>query len=171
VSSQIITPGPSEILAAMALLAERKGTGVFPYQWIFPGPSARPVIAEGIVAPSIVPGQVLVVVEYDVPTGERFVLDGVVFQYLNGNTWVEGSGTILWNLVVNSAGDRTVEWFVNVASRRGSNITGPYPVPKTLEFAPRDILQITATFSGAGVTNGLLLAQIVGHTYPNSEAL
>ena len=174
-SSEIIAPGGSLVMASRALEAPERGLGVFPYQWIFPGPNARPVIARAVATPPAPAGQSVQLMSYAVPTGERFCLTGVIFGYL-ANDWVEGSGSLLFTLSVVGASTRPVEWLNGVDTRLGiSPVQGlaagwkPYPVPSRLEFNQRDLLVLTVQ-TVSGTYTGKLVAHLVGHTYPDSES-
>lgn len=186
-SSTIITPGPSLIQAAQALEVIQRGSGKFPYQWIYPGPNARPVVATGILTvpgppiPAIPKGTSADVVTYAVPTGERFSLRGVVFAVLSGTALAADNSNFNWSLIVRGAATRTVEGFAKLTVPFGSVNNGaggdnqvrvPFPLPGTLEMNQRDTVAIIVTVTNnAGLASTVILAQLWGHNYPNSEAI
>lgn len=168
-SGKVITPGPSLVEAANAMTSKRRLAGAWPYQWMFPGPHSKDVDVPGNVVLPDAPGQATVLT-YTVPEGLRFTLRGIVFQY-SGDNWVQGSGSILWTLTVASGGTRNVEGFVDVATQRGS-VINPFPILGRLEFQSLDFLSITVSNVSLAVTpaSSPVSAQLLGWTYPNSEA-
>ena len=170
---QIIKPGSDLIQAARALSDPKRLLGTFPYQWIFPGPHSRQVLAnQAIPLPAAGAGAVQILT-YQVPSGLRFSLRGIVFAFF-GTGWNEGVAPGLsFTLQVQAAGIRQVDFLNNVTTHLGSP-DFPYPIMGRLEFAPLDILIVTVTNAvGSGIAAGppnTAVAHLVGHTYPNSEA-
>jgi hypothetical protein len=170
---QIIRPGRDLISAARTLEDPKRLLGSFPYQWIFPGPHSRQVLANQTLPlppAGTGPQQVLT---YQVPDGLRFSLRGVVFAFF-GTGWNEGTSTqLIFTLQVQAAGIRQVDFLNNVTTHLGSP-DFPYPILGRLEFAPLDILIVTINNqTGSGIAAGppnTVVAHLVGHTYPNSEA-
>lgn len=169
--SGIIKTGASLIEAARGLETQRRGAGVWPYQWLFPGPNARPVNAGAGVTVPLLGGGNNTVVQYQVPEGFRFSLRGVVVGFL-GSGWTEGSTDFEFSLQVLAAGSRNVEYLNNVRSHLGS-LESPYPILGTSEYDPLDLLQWVCLESGvvAPSASNFLFAQIVGWEYPLSEAV
>lgn len=172
---QVIQPGPSTIEAAGALEDRRRLVGRYPYQWIFPGPNSRHVLA-GANSAQPVPagaGSLVTVVIYEVPDGLRFSLRGIVFGF-DGTGWQEGTQTgLAFTLQVQAAGTRNVDFLANVTTHLGSP-DQPYPILGRLEFAPLDTLVVIVTNLTGQVAAGppnVVFAHLVGHTYPNSEVM
>ncbi len=168
-SSSIIQPGPSLVKASRALENPRRLAGRWPYQWIFPGPNSRQVLANNtITVPAA--GAPATVLSYQVPDGLRFSLRAIVFGFF-GTGWNEGTPTGLsFTLQVVASGTRNVDFLQNVTTHLGSP-DQPYPILGRLEFAPNDVLNVLVTNGGAvGHTlPNVALAHLVGHTYPNAE--
>jgi hypothetical protein len=168
---QTIAPGRGLVTAAELLASPKRALGKWPYQWLFPGPNSRHVLANSSVA---IPAatHTSVVLTYQVPDGYRFSLRAVVFGFF-GAGWNEGTATGLsFTLDVQAAGTRNVDFLTNVLTHLGS-ADQPYPILGRLEFAPNDLLQVNVT-NGGGVTTGasqIAFAHLVGHTYPNSEVV
>jgi hypothetical protein len=166
---EIIAPGRGLVTAAELLTSQKRALGKWPYQWLFPGPNAKHVLANSTVA---IPGaaSTAVVLSYQVPDGYRFSLRAIVFGFF-GAGWNEGTATGLsFTLLVQAAGTRKVDFLSGVLTHLGS-ADQPYPILGPLEFAPNDLLEVTVT-NGGGVTTGasqISFAHLVGHTYPNSE--
>jgi hypothetical protein len=165
----IVRPGRDLVKAAGVLEDPARVLGTYPYQWMFPGPHSRHVLANGsIPVPTLAAGSTNILV-YQVPDGWRFSLRGIVFAFF-GTGWDEGSGTLLFTLSVQAAGTRKVDFLMNVATHLGS-ADFPFPILGRLEFAPNDTLVVSVVSDGT-VTAGLpnsVTAMLLGHTYPNSE--
>jgi hypothetical protein len=155
----------------MALESPRRALGKWPYQWLFPGPNSRHVLANAAFKVVTSPAT-NVILSYQVPDGLRFSLRGIVFAFF-GTGWNEGDPAGLsFTLQVLAAGTRNVDFLQNVLTHLGS-ADQPYPILGRLEFAPNDTLQVLATNGGnvAPATTNYVAAQLVGHTYPNSETV
>ena len=138
--------------------------------WLIPGRLSTAVIAVGTLP--IPAGGTSTVLEYTVPQGLRFTLRGVVVSVVDpSNTWVQGSGSLLFQLLcVGTGGTRVVENFEAVITPRGSSVV-PYPVLGRCEFIETDLLRWTVTASGV-VTPGLpqlAICHLLGWTYPISD--
>lgn len=168
---KIIQPGPSLVEAGRALEDPRRQVGKWPYQWLFPGPNSRQVLANGTsVAPTS--GTPQTPLSYTVPDGYRFSLRAIVFFY-NGTLWHEGTATGLsFSLIDQAAGSRAVDFLANVLTHLGTP-DQPYPILGRLEFAPTDVLTVVVSNGGGFVPAGTdtVVAHLVGHTYPNSEVV
>ena len=167
---EIIKPGRSLVEAARAIDNPRRAVGKYPYQWLFPGPNSRHVLANGTLPVPVI-GATALVLSYQVPDGERFSLRAVVFNF-EGTGWNEGTATGLsFTLMVQAAGTRNVDFLQNVLTHLGSP-DQPYPILGRLEFSARDILQVSVTNNGvAPAASNVAVAHLVGHTYPNTEAV
>jgi hypothetical protein len=170
--STVIQPGRSSTVAGQALENPRRLLGRWPYQWLFPGPNSRHVLANAA-EPLPASGVTVQVLSYQVPDGLRFSLRALVFGF-NGAGWTEGTPTgISFTLQVQAAGTRNVDFLAGVVTHLGS-ATQPYPILGRLEFAPLDVLVVLATNLGGQVPAGPpnnVFAHLVGHTYPNEETI
>lgn len=170
---RILVPGRSTVEAAQALENPRRLVGKWPYQWLFPGPNSRHVLANASVPVPNGAGSFVTVVSFQVPDGWRFSLRGVVFGF-NGTGWNQGTANGLsFTLVADSAGPRNVDFLQGVTTELGSSLQ-PYPILGRLEFEPLDILSVVLTNVGGVVAAGppnSVYAHLVGHTYPNSEVM
>ena len=168
---KIIAPGPSLVQAARALQTTRRGFGVFPCQWIIPGPNSRHVLATDGVAMPAAYGAPATVLTYTVEQGFRFSLRGIFFNSTSPD-WNVGSGDVIFDLaVIAGTGPRKVDYFFGVKMPLGSPVS-PFPILGRLEFAELEQLQLTVT-AVATVTlgAGFAFGGLVGHTYPESEAI
>lgn len=170
---QVIAPGRSLIRAASAIASPSAQLGAYPYQWLFPGPHSAPVFENGQVT---LPDEntTAQILSYEVPAGLRFVLRGVVFSFFtSGTPWVQGSGTLSFSLLVAGAGTRLIQFYNNVQTALG--FPGiPSPVLGRLEFAPGEFVNANITNNGLTVddpADQFCVAQLFGHTYPESEML
>lgn len=169
---RIIKPGPSLVQASRALERRERGAGAWPYQWLYPGPNSRQVLATAQI-PSPHPGVAITPIGlgYQVPEGLRFSLRGIVFGFA-GTGWVEASGALLFTLQITSSGGmRNVDFLANIATRLGSSAL-PYPILGRLEFDSLDVLNpLVLNVSVPFLATNFVFAHLVGHTYPNSEAV
>jgi hypothetical protein len=169
--SEVIRPGRDLVTAARALEDPRRMLGKYPYQWLFPGPHSRQVLANNSIALPNMGAGLTPIIKYQVPDGWRFCLRGIVFAFF-GTGWNEGVGDLTFNLAVQAAGTRNVDFLVSVKTHLGSP-DFPFPIMGRLEFAPLDVLIASVTnvtgAVGAGPPNAAT-AILVGHTYPNSES-
>lgn len=168
-SSRILTPGPALVQGARALEDPKSSIGTFPYQWLFPGPHSRQVLANNTI-PITGPGNTDAILDgagYQVPDGMIFSLRGVVWGFI-GTGWQEGSNQLVFNVIVIAAGTRKVDFLNNWKTHIGS-LESPYPMLGRLEFAPLDVVQVTVT-NTAGPASGFAFAHLIGHTYPQIEA-
>lgn len=168
----MLTPGPGLIEGARALGSPKRRLGVYPYQWQYPGPNARPVREEGAVDMPEEYGSPAVILQYRVPTGMRFSLRGIVTGSQSPD-WNIGSGDLLFSLsIANSVGDRPVEGYNRMIFPLG-NLQLPWPIVGRLEFESLETLVLSVT-PVAGVTlgaeGGLNQGILVGFIYPNGEA-
>ena len=170
-TKRILVPGPSLVEAASALENPRRIIGKWPYQWLFPGPNSRHVLANDAEPVPAHSGGTVNLINYQVPDGWRFSLRGIVFGF-NGTGWNEGTATGLsFTLVCNSAGPRNVDFLQNILTHLGS-ADQPYPILGRLEFEPLAQLYVVVENIGTVVAPGppnTVYAHLVGHTYPNSE--
>jgi hypothetical protein len=167
---QIITPGPALVEAGRALESPQRLLGRYPYQWLQPGPHSKPVRAAGSVSIPDGYGQPSVILTYQVPQGERFSLRALVMDS-NSPDWTEGSGDLVFSLMVTTIGARPVDYFGSVNTRLGNSAL-PWPLyDGRLEFQSLDVLQMSVTaVSGITLGAGFAFGMLIGHTYPNSEA-
>lgn len=165
---KIFPAGPAEVEAARALATPRRALGIFPYQWLFPGPHSKQVLANASI-PLAGPTFSNDILTYTVPDGMIFSLRGVVIGCLDP-TWVEGTIALTFTLTVTAAGTRNVDFLQNINTRLGS-LVSPYPLLGRLEFAPNDVLTWSVLDDATGPAAGqIVFAHLVGHTYPQSEA-
>ena len=158
--------------AAGAMADPERMLGEYAYQWLYPGPNSRPVFENGVIPlPDISGGSPVSaqVITYQVPDGWRFSLRGIVLDFI-GSGWVEGSGDLVFNVEVQAAGIRNLEFLGNVKTVIGSRVDGPYPILGRMEFAPLDILVVNVTNNAvANIGTQFVTAHLVGHIYPNSQ--
>lgn len=117
-------------------------------QW--PGPDSQYVpVVQSIVTPAS--GVLTQVLEFDVPAGNCFVMDGYRHSAsISGNAFTDGSGDILWTISVNSpiaAGSNPfagygLPYMTNMADQRGSQL-GPWPMLCHMVFNPYDQIRYT----------------------------
>lgn len=175
-TGSIIRPGAALIRAAQETLASPEhAEGLWPFQWLYPGPNSRMALPNGAVAipPILTPATTAqaVVFEYQVPEGFRFSLRGVTMNAFAAD-WNPGSGQISFTLLVKySTGPRNVE-FLSATSIGIGTFEKPYPLEGRLEFAPLDVLQVVVTNNSISTPAAADFAYAIlqGFTYPNSES-
>lgn len=171
---KVIQAGPSLIQAGRALTNDpRKSIGRYPYQWLFPGPHSKKVLAgPDQICTLTGPGNTDLVMSYTVPDGMVFSLRGVVVGYLPGpaaSVWMEGSNQLVFTLRVTAAGTRNVDFLANIRTHLGS-LESPYPILGRDEFAPLSVLTWSVTNTGGPAAGNFAFAHLVGLTYPQVEA-
>ena len=168
---EVFRPGRGLMQAAGAMADPERMLGQYAYQWLYPGPNSRPVFANAVIPlPDASGGPVTSqVLTYQVPDGWRFSLRGIVLAFI-GSGWNEGSGDLAFNVEVQAAGIRNLEFLGNVLTHIGSLDDGPYPILGRMEFAPLDILVVNVTNSAVAIVGTqFVTAHLVGHIYPNSQ--
>jgi hypothetical protein len=174
---QIIKPGPDLVEAGRALQTTRRGFGVFPYQWMFPGPNAKAVDVNFSV-PVPAPGNTVDIVPagkiaYQVAEGMRFSLRGLAVGFLGtAADFRPGTNDTVFTLQVRtSAGNRNVEYFQDFSFNKGSTVQ-PWPVIGPLEFESLDTLVWTAANNATPNTAGnVYFGILLGYEYPLTEAI
>lgn len=165
---QLSRVAPEMVRAGDAAMRGRTA-GRWPYQWLYPGPNSRHVLARGSVAtPDF--GGVATVVTYTVPEGWRFSLRGVVVDGSQVSNWIPGSGDMVFNLIASGAGLRDVDFLQNVLTPLGSAVI-PWPILGRLEFESNETLTwevSTVVNVGVGAPN-FASCFLLGHIYPNNE--
>lgn len=173
IKTRILVPGRSQVAAAEALESPRRLVGKWPYQWLFPGPNSRHVLVNDQASVPNGAHSTVQIAAYQVEDGLRFSLRGVVFAF-EGAGWNEGTATGLsFTLVADLAGPMNVDFLQNVRTQLGST-QQPYPILGRLEFEPLTNLYVVVENLGGVVAAGppnTVVAHLVGHTYPNSEAV
>ncbi len=167
---EVLSPVRGITEGARALGGARARAGIFPYQWIFPGPNSKTVRAAGSVIMPAAYGTTATVLDYAVPQGMRFSLRAVVIDCTSPD-WNQGSGELIFNVaVVESIGPRFVDGLSNIRTTLGSR-SQPFPVFGRLEFEALTKLRVTMLpVSGLSVSQGYGIAMLCGHLYPNSES-
>jgi hypothetical protein len=173
-----MVPGRSLVQGARSLETRERGAGVFPYQWLFPGPNSKQVLANGRVAmpaaygtpAGIIPNGSSQSALYTVEQGYRFSLRGLIFGCTTSD-FVDGSGDVVFNLTVTAGtAPRVVDYFFNFPFRLGSTAE-PFPILGRLEFAELEALSLTVTpVANVTLSSGFGFGALVGHIYPESEA-
>ena len=189
--ASIVQPGASLIAAAQPLASPKRALGKYDSQWLFPGPNSKFAFPNGIIPlpPILAPAtQVLgaSVMQYQVPEGYRFVLDGILMA-TNSSLYFPGTGLLNFSLVVvYSTGPRNVEYLGNLDFCVGEFVALPgnmktitQPLRQRLEFSPLDVLQIQVSNNPANTAGGgipipgatdVVIGILEGFTYPQGES-
>ncbi len=143
--------------------------------WISPPAEARrfrPITSTSIA--TFVAGVDTVVLQERIPLGYDGVINDVVFSYLGGAGFVEGSGDITWRLAADylpvgavTTGGRYLRDMGNVITSLGS-LTQPSPVPRGgLRVYSYDLVTIYCNIAvGAPIAGGNIIVSIGGHVWP-----
>lgn len=160
---------PSIVKAGDAA-ARGRTAGRWPYQWMYPGPNSRHVLARGSAPTPDFNAGPADVVTYIVPEGYRFSLRAVVIDGSQVSGWIPGSPDMQFDLHCVAAGDRIVDFLQDVLTPLGSPVI-PWPILGRLEF--ESLEQLTwrvSTFQNVGVGDpNFVSCFLLGHIYPNSE--
>lgn len=137
--------GPAEVFAATPLI----DPDVVPFPWDLPPENSTHVYQPGSVdAPA--PATPTVVTQFQVPDGHWFVLKARMNAF-DGQTWVRGSGDIVWTTDVNSPVGLVspqgipVQGLQAEAFNVGSFEVGPVYWYGRKVFAPNDIIRVKVT--------------------------
>lgn len=162
-----IAPG---IVQAGDAAMRGRTAGRWPYQWLYPGPNSRHVLARGSVATPAFNTPPAQVVSYTVPEGYRFSLRAVVIDGSQVSNWIPGSPDMQFNLNCIAAGTRIVDFLQDVLTPLGSTVI-PWPILGRLEFESLEQLAWdVSTFQNVGVgAPNFVSCFLLGHIYPNSE--
>ncbi len=140
---QDIVAGANGMLGSTALQDNS-----WPYFWSEPGPNTQYVPFVNSI-PTPAPGVITEVLALQVPSGFRFIWNGMrqnYFTSVSPSPFVEGSGDILWTVDVdNPVGSTALSAFSlaylsNMADERGSKL-GPWPVVGFNVFAAYQTLR------------------------------
>jgi len=166
----IIPAGPSAVEAARTLGTAKRRAGVFPYQWLFPGPNSRHVLTKHSIDMSTTAYGTASDLSnvYLVPEGMRFSLRGVLVSSTVSD-FEQASGNLLFTLRVEKVGARNVDGLTNIDTYLGS-INDPWPILGRLEFNSLERLIWSVTPVAVITLAGFAFAKLVGHTYPDAEA-
>lgn len=165
---RVIQAGPSLVVAGRAMADQPGQTiGVYPYQWLFPGPHSKAVNAQNVI-PLTGPGNTDIILQYQVSDGMKLTVRGIAIGFI-GTGWSEGSNQLQFTLTVTAAGTRNVEFFTNVRTHIGS-LDSPYPILGRLEFEPLDVLTWQVQNTGGPSSSNFAFAHILGAEYPQVEA-
>lgn len=179
----IIKPGAALSAAARPLSVPHRVEGKYPYQWLYPGPNSEFQRPSAIISiPTIPalpnPNPAVVVLNYEVPEGYRFVLERILMG-TNATGYQPGQQQLLFTLQVKySTGPRGVEFLTNLDYPVGrfTNLPGDFgtltePLEQRLEFEPLAVLQIVIINLGLGAPSptDVAIGILQGHIYPQSE--
>lgn len=159
--------------AARGVSALGKSQGSpFPNFWREPGRNARPIVEIGSYA---LTGGVAsaVVATVTVSEGFRAFLTGVVFEVVDADGWVEGSGSITLRIQVTSTAGtvRPVPYLGALTTSLGSRFNGPYEMPAFWQFNNSNIITATVSETGVVPAGAVVIVHLVGYEIPESEAI
>lgn len=171
--------GVGHVAKAKALLSQRDNKALWPYWWVYPPFSSSPVNQFNGIA---LPGESddALILQYSVPSGEVFVLTGLIFgAYLSGDwntAFAPGDGSILGLLDVNNPLDNpvpmgaAVKGFQSVNVPLGSFQTGPFPLSMPFVFDPLDVLRWKVSNVSLATDDVFVAAGLFGYTVPQDVA-
>ena len=173
---EMIAPGAGSVEATRALGTSKRRAGIYPYQWLFPGPNSKHVRASNSVIMPAEYGSDAGIIDYTVPEGMRLSLRGIVFASTSPD-WEAGSGDLVFSLSVTGISSRPVDWLAEVVTPLGT-FEQPFPILGRLEFnslnnlvvSVRPVANVTLSTQEAPRAGGFQSAMLVGHLYPNDEA-
>lgn len=136
----------------------------WPYVHIYPPPQSDDVhFIATVPIPPVPPGAFqTTVLTYQVQRGRRFYLKGILFQA--DVAFAVSAGT--WTILRNRTGTqfKPEQGLFNVPVLLGSTAFEPWPLQRTREFEPLDIVSIQ--FNNATLGSGNLIGGIFGWTVP-----
>jgi hypothetical protein len=161
----------------------------WPYRWLFPSLLSKSVGADGSLLVPAPPGvgvrpSPYNIFSYTVPRGFMFVLAAAMHDFQGTAVFHQGSGELLWSLVVNFApssllaapassrdvygsATRAVEGMQDMSFSHGSSREGPWPVPGHPRFEQGSVLSYQVTNAGLTlVAYDYVIASILGWLEP-----
>lgn len=160
--------GRDALEAAEALRQETANKERWPYPHVYPPPSSTPVnvITTTPVAVPAAAAQVEVL-EYTVPSGKRFIMQGIIQQIFAG-AFTPGDG--IWTVDQNSPLGVTnvqaspVPYLARVVTPLGSFTIEPFLLLRAYEFEP--LTQLRSKFTNVSAGAGVLLSGFFGYLIP-----
>lgn len=162
----------------------------WPYRWCFPSVVSQPVQADGallLAAPLTGLAGPYDILSYTVPRGFLFVLAAAMHDFQGTATWHQGSGELLFSLVVNFAPSsmlvapgasrnlygrdtRAVEGMQDMTFSHGSARGMPWDVPGRPRFDQGSVLTYQVTNGGLTLAGfDYVMASILGWLEPLSS--
>lgn len=168
-------------IAQKARAVQRNNRDKWPFWWLFPPFSQSPVNEfNGIALPAVTSSVYSLVLEYDVPSGEVFVMTGLIFQALLAgdfnSAFAPGDGSVLGLLDVNNALNSPlptgapVKGFQSVNVPLGDFNRGPFPLSSPFIFNPLDKIRWKVTNVSLATADVFVAAGIFGYTVPLDQA-
>jgi hypothetical protein len=173
--------GVSHVQRAKALLA-KQDRKLADYWWLFPPVTARDVLVTGGIAlPGETVGTYSLVVEYDVPSGLKFVLTHVVACAMIAgalnSAFAPGDGSVIFLLDVNEPLNSPipqgapVRGFAGLQVPLGNFATGMWsPLAMPEVFDPLDALRWKITNVSLATAHVFVACGFLGYTLPVDEA-
>lgn len=126
--------------------------------WIERPASAEPFTpAASVALPAI--GATATIVQFTVPTGRSGAIKWIGNQFIG--VWQEGSGSLVWQLLVNGAAVRNFE---NIVMSLGA-VNNPSEI-SPVRLRENDLIQLTITNVNLPVAGQLVLGRLAGWFYP-----
>jgi hypothetical protein len=171
--------GATGVQRARKLLA-KEGRKLADYWWLYPPASADDVQATGSIALPAAAAPQALVMEYDVPSGLRFVMTHVcimasVAGALN-SAFAPGDGSVTFVLDLNEPigspipVGAPVKGFNALTVPLGSFEFGPWPLPRPRIFQPEDKLRWKVTNNTLATLDVWVAGGIFGYTLLPDEA-
>jgi len=168
--------GPDAARAADAVRKQRANQENWPYPYVYPPPDALPVQVITL-TPVAVPAAAgtVVVLQYQVPSGFHFVMQGIVTQIQGGVTpmpWGAGLWTVDVNAPLGVANKQAtpVHGLTAIPAPLGS-FGGPWIFQRAYEFEALDIIR--SKFTNVSYADGLpnvLMSAFVGYLVPSVKS-
>ncbi len=144
--------GPDATRALEVIRQTHANQEAWPYMHVYPPVNSQPVNETGAVPTPAVAAQA-VILTYQVPTGWKFIMTGVVLGYINsGGLGAFVPGAALWTIDVNTTPGvsnvqaEPVQGLTRVKVPLGNFLSGNvWPLARAYEFAPLDTLRAKAT--------------------------
>ena len=167
-----IYTGREALEAAEALRREVENRDRWPYPHVYPPPNSTPVnkiTSPAVNVPAAGPANQVTVLEYTVPSGKRFIMQGIIQQEI-GATFLPGDGTWLVDqntpLVLTSVQSSPVPYLSDLIVPLGSFSFEPFPFKRAYEFEPLTVLRSKFTNVNLGEDSGKLVSGFFGYLIP-----
>lgn len=161
----VILSGSQAIDAARAIEQQKKKQSVFPFEWSYPPPNSAYVFREASITTPAAAIQTLIL-EYDVPDSQRFVLDRLVLWFTT--TYQPGDFTFVVDvnrpLGFNSAQGTPLRGFGALQNTFGNLYRAEKVNGGELDILkPRDQLRVKVTNNTLGAGGAFFVARFFGY--------
>lgn len=152
----------TEAIAAASSDAPLVGIKSFPV-WLYPPDQWENVDQSNyVLLPAV--GAAVEIISFQVPTGRNGIIKKIANNYVGGG-WVEGSGDVLWRILVDGAAPPGANSYASISASLGSP-ANPVELPGGFRIFENQIVTVVAQNIAVIVAGQRVGARLVGYLYP-----